>query len=139
MTLNMLTAYILATTNPTNNHGGSGSITNILKSASDTASTWGRYFLVVLGIVMVVYAVYQIGKGMMSGGRGQTNWAMAIGCLILGGALAVTGGWKFVVNIANGSGSELNEMSTNDKGSGAINADASTIIIGDNLICTFDE
>lgn len=136
MVLNMLTAYILAT----NNNGGSGSITNILKSASDTASTWGRYFLVVLGIVMVIYGVYQIGKGMMSGGRGQTNWVMAIGCLILGGALAVSGGWKFVVNIAQGSGNELNEMSQNDKGSGEINANAgSTIIIGDNLICTFDE
>lgn len=135
MALNMLTAYILAT-----NNGGSGSITNILKSASDTASTWGRYFLVVLGIVMVIYGVYQIGKGMMSGGRGQTNWVMAIGCLILGGALAVSGGWKFVVNIAQGSGNELNEMSQNDNGSGEINADAgSTIIIGDNLICTFDE
>lgn len=136
MTLNMLATYILA-----DNNGGAGSITNILKSASDTASTWGRYFLVVLGIVMVVYAVYQIGKGMMSGGRGQTNWAMAIGCLVLGGALAVTGGWGFVVNIAQGSGNELNEMSQNDKGSGAINADAgnSTIIIGDDLICTFDE
>lgn len=136
MALNMLTAYILAT----NNNGGSGSITNILKSASDTASTWGRYFLVVLGIVMVIYGVYQIGKGMMSGGRGQTNWVMAIGCLILGGALAVSGGWKFVVNIAQGSGNELNEMSQNENGSGEINANAgSTIIIGDNLICTFDE
>lgn len=136
MTLNMLATYILA-----DNNGGAGSITNILKSASDTASTWGRYFLVVLGIVMVVYAVYQIGKGMMSGGRGQTNWAMAIGCLVLGGALAVTGGWGFVVNIAQGSGNELNMMSQNDKGSGAINANAgnSTIIIGDDLICTFDE
>lgn len=134
MTLNMLATYILA------DNGGSGSITNILKSASDTASTWGRYFLVVLGIVMVIYGVYQIGKGMMSGGRGQTNWAMAIGCLILGGALAVSGGWKFVVNIAQGSGNELNEMSQNDGGSGEINANAgSTIIIGDNLICTFDE
>lgn len=136
MTLNMLATYILAT----NNNGGSGSITNILKSASDTASTWGRYFLVVLGIVMVIYGVYQIGKGMMSGGRGQTNWVMAIGCLILGGALAVSGGWKFVVNIAQGSGNELNEMSQNENGSGEINANAgSTIIIGDNLICTFDE
>lgn len=135
MTLNMLTAYILAA-----KKGGSGSITNILKSASDTASTWGRYFLVVLGIVMVIYGVYQIGKGMMSGGRGQTNWAMAIGCIILGGALAVNGGWKFVVNIAQGSGNELNEMSQNENGKGEIDPEANgTIIIGDNLICTFDE
>lgn len=136
MTLNMLATYILA-----DNNGGAGSITNILRSAADTLNAWGKYFLVLLGIVMVVYGVYQIGKGMMSGGRGQTNWAMAIGCIILGGAIAVTGGWGFVVKIAQGSGNELNEMSNNTNGSGSIsdNVTNSTIIIGDNLICTFDE
>ena len=140
MTLNMLATYILADDN-------SGSISNILKGASNKLQEWGQWFLVVIGVAMVIYGVFQIAKGMMSGGRGQTNWVMAIGCIIVGGLLSVSGGWNFISNMASGSGKEIQNMSTtktNDDDAFMSNnpnktgTETGTIIIGD-LLCTFDE
>lgn len=133
MTLNMLATYILADADK--------GISNILKGASHQLQKWGQWFLVVIGVAMVIYGIFQIAKGMMSGGRGQTNWVMAIGCIIVGGLLSVSGGWGFVANLAKGSGEEIQNMSdtetTNDKAF-MNNSPNSTIIIGD-LVCTFDE
>lgn len=134
MTLNMLATYILADTSPKG-------ISNILKGASHQLQKWGQWFLVVVGVAMVIYGIFQIAKGMMSGGRGQTNWVMAIGCIIVGGLLSVSGGWGFVANLASGSGKEIQNMSeteTADDKAFMNNSPNSTIIIGD-LVCTFDE
>lgn len=135
MTLNMLATYILADDAPKG-------ISNILKGASHQLQKWGQWFLVVIGVAMVIYGIFQIAKGMMSGGRGQTNWVMAIGCVIVGGLLSVSGGWGFVANLAKGSGEEIQNMSktdtTNDKAFMNENPNNGTIIIGD-LVCTFDE
>lgn len=134
MTLNMLATYILA--------DGSFELSNLLKSATGKVNDYAQSLVVIIGVVMVVAAIYQIGKGFMSGGRGQTNWAMAIGCLIVGGAICVTGGYKLIADVAKGGKDTINSMGANSAAS-KVTMDKSaetdsTIIIGD-YIYSFDE
>lgn len=138
MTLNMLATYILA-----DKDGNGFELSNLLKSATGKVNDYAQSLVVIIGVVMVVAAIYQIGKGFMSGGRGQTNWAMAIGCLIVGGAICVTGGYKLIANVAKGGKDTISSMGENKSASkitmdNAASSDGSTIIIGD-YIYSFDE
>jgi hypothetical protein len=83
---------------------------SFLQNAAKTLKTWGGYFIILVGVVMVVASVYQIAKGLISHGRGPgTNWAVAIALLILGGAF-MTGGFAFVANIAGGGKKTINDL-----------------------------
>ena len=88
---------------------GKWSLDNFLQNAAGTAKTWGGYFIVLMGIIMIIVAAWQIGSGLMSHGKKQTNWAVAIVLLILGGAFAV-GGFNFVANIASGGADTINSL-----------------------------
>jgi hypothetical protein len=83
---------------------------SFLQNAAKTLKTWGGYFIILIGVVMVVASVYQIAKGLISHGKGPgTNWAVAIALLILGGAF-MTGGFAFVANIAGGGKKTINDL-----------------------------
>ena len=75
-----------------------GSIQGFLSGLFGSVANWGSWIVGIIGGVMVIVGIYQIAKGLMSGGKGQTNWAMAILCLLLGGALAASGAWGMLKN-----------------------------------------
>ncbi len=77
------------------------SMETFLQNLGDKAKQWGSYFIVFLGIVMIIVSAWQIGTGLMSHGKKQTNWFVAIFLLILGGAFAV-GGFGLLATIASG-------------------------------------
>jgi uncharacterized membrane protein len=56
------------------------------------AKEWGGYLLVLLGVVLLIAGIVQIVKAFMSHGRGQTNWLMVGGMILVGGFLCATGG-----------------------------------------------
>lgn len=90
-------------------------IENLLTNAGSTLAGWAKLLMIIIGIIMVVVGVYQIAKGLMSGGgqRGaQTNWIVAILLIVLGGALGFFGGggWDFVVTIAQGGKKTINDL-----------------------------
>lgn len=97
--------------------GGSNKVTEntkwrldtFLQNLAGTAKTWGGYFIVFLGIVMIIVSAWQLGSGLMSHGKKQTNWAVAVILLILGGAFAV-GGFNFLSNIASGGAATINSL-----------------------------
>ena len=72
-----------------------------LRSSTNTLKLWGGYAIVLIGVVMVVIAAYHIGKGLMPGNKGQTNWGLNIALLVVGGAF-MTGGFVFLAGIAAG-------------------------------------
>lgn len=82
---------------------------SFLQNATETIKQWGGYLIILIGVVMVIAAVYQIAKGLMSGGKTQVNWAVAIVLLILGGAFMV-GGFSFVSNIASGGKKTIEDL-----------------------------
>lgn len=83
---------------------------SFLQNAAKVLKQWGGYFIILVGVVMVVAAVYQIAKGLISHGKGPgTNWGVAISLLILGGAF-MTGGFAFVAKIAGGGQKTIEEI-----------------------------
>lgn len=86
------------------------SINNFLTNLNKNLNLWGGLLIVVVGLVMVIVAVVKIAKGMMSSGRGQTNWVMNIVLFFIGGALAFGGGWGLVQGISQGGSDTLNDL-----------------------------
>lgn len=86
------------------------SINNFLNNLNENLSKWGGMLVVVVGLVMVIVAVIKIAKGLMGGGRAQTNWVLNIVLFFLGGALAFGGGWSLVQGISKGGSDTLNDL-----------------------------
>lgn len=80
-------------------------------NAQDFAIMVVRYLVIIAGVVAIGAGVFQIVKGFVSGGKGQVNWGMAVGCLLVGGALTV-GGISWVAKIAAGGKNEIDNAGT---------------------------
>lgn len=85
-------------------------LSSFLKNATTTLGTWGSLLITLIGTVMLIWGVVQIAKGLMSHGRGQTNWAIAILLIIIGGALAGGAGWGLVKDIASGGERTIRDL-----------------------------
>ena len=80
-----------------------------------------KYVVAVIGIILIVVALVQIAKGLASGGKGQVNWVMSIGCLLVGGLL-LFGGWNLLSKVSlvgrdtveTLAGDEYDKYNTND-------------------------
>lgn len=84
-------------------------IGTFLRNATKTIKQWGSYLIILIGVVLIIVSIWQIAKGLISHGKGQTNWAVAIIMLIIGGAL-MAGGFGLVSTIASGGGQTINEL-----------------------------
>lgn len=82
--------------------GGTWDLTNFLTNTTGALKNWFGLATTLLGTVMIAVALWQIGSGLMSHGKKQTNWALSIILLIAGGAMAGTAGFKFFSDIAMG-------------------------------------
>lgn len=79
---------------------------------------WGNILIIIIGVVMMIVAVWQIAKGLIQHGKAQVNWAVAIALLILGGALASfggsgvsgTGAWDWLEGIAEGGKNTIDDL-----------------------------
>ena len=96
---------------------GSGwSVQNFLDNTNSTLRTWGGVIVSIIGVVMVIVAIFNIGKGLMGGGRGQVNWVLNIILFLVGGALAFGGGWSLVQDVSKGGSDTLNQLGTGTGG-----------------------
>lgn len=102
-------------------------ILSFLSNATEFIKKIGGYVVILAGFIMIIVAIVQIAKGLASGGKGQVNWVMSIGCLLVGGALAF-GGWNLVTAVANGGSQTIKDMGTGS-GSGASNQNAGSLAI----------
>ena len=84
-------------------------VTNFLDNSKEQLQKWGGGIILIIGVVMIIAAVWQIASGLMSHGKKQTNWAIALLLLIVGGAF-VAGGWDFVSNIASGGKKTIEDL-----------------------------
>ena len=82
---------------------------SFLQNATETIKQWGGYIIVLIGVVMVIVAVFKIASGLISHGKTQVSWPVAIILLILGGAFMV-GGFTFVSNIASGGKKTIEDL-----------------------------
>lgn len=82
---------------------------SFLQNATSTLKEWGGYLIILIGVVMVVWSVVMIARGLISHGKTQVSWPVAIILLILGGAFMV-GGFSFVANIAAGGKTTIEDL-----------------------------
>ena len=88
------------------------SIGNFITALQESMNSWAKGIVMIICAVMVIGGVYQVAKGMMSGGRGgQTNWFMAIGLIIFGTLLIVGSGWEALKNFGKVGSDTLNSFS----------------------------
>lgn len=83
---------------------------SFLKNSTDTIGDWISLAVTLLGIIAVGWSIWIIVSGLMSQGRKQTNWAIAIILLLVGGALSVAGGFEFVKGIAAGGKRTIEDL-----------------------------
>lgn len=83
---------------------------SFLDSAQKTLANYGSVLTSLIGVAMVIVGIYQLAKGLISHGKGQHSWVVTIALILVGGALAITGGWKMVGNFASGGRNTLSDM-----------------------------
>lgn len=88
---------------------GAWDITTFLKNATKTAQGWGGSFLILLGIIGVVWAAVQIVLGLISHGKKQVSYPTQIILLLVSGALA-TSGLSLVMDIAAGGKATIEDI-----------------------------
>ncbi len=66
-------------------------IGSFFSNLTEKAKEWGGYFVAFLGVALLVIGVVQIVKGFASHGKGQVNWLMTIGMILVGGFLIGSG------------------------------------------------
>ncbi|WP_078598693.1 hypothetical protein [Evansella clarkii] len=89
---------------------GGWDLRNFLENSFSTLGEWISLAVMILGIVAVGYAIWQITSGLMSQGKKQTNWAVAIILLLVGGTLSMTTGFQFVQDIAGGGRRTIEDL-----------------------------
>jgi hypothetical protein len=94
------------------NDSGNQTISGFLEALGNQIQHWGARIVFVLGGVMMIAGIWFVAKGLMSQGRGQTNWALTIALIVLGGALMASsgGGWNILNVFSNSSQSTLNSL-----------------------------
>ena len=80
-------------------------INTFLETMKNNMQTWGGYITMIIGAIMMIAGVWQVGKGFISK-NGQTNWVMAIGAIVLGGML-LAGSWMLLSSVSDTVSSEL--------------------------------
>lgn len=97
-------------------------IGKFLGSLQQSFASYGHILTSLIGIVMVIAGVYQVAKNLISHGKGgQTNWIVTFALILVGGALALTSGWKLLGDAATSSSHQLTEWTQgNPDGSGEV-------------------
>lgn len=118
--MDSFTAILLDTATAVTAEDGSASgwdIGTLLGNATSTIRGWGGLFVTLLGVIMIIVAAYQIGKGFITHGKAQTNWVIAILCLVVGGAF-LAGGWNLISGIAKGGSKTIEDLGKGTTGTG---------------------
>ena len=94
-------------------------LTNFLQNANTRIKFWGGLFLALMGVALVIYGGYQAVTGLMSHGKKQVNWPIVVISIIVGGALAASGGSKLLFDIAGGGKQTITELGQKATDNGA--------------------
>ncbi len=84
---------------------------------TEKSKEWGGYFLMFLGVVLIIWGVVGIVKAFVSHGRGQVNWLMTIGMILVGGFLLASGNnMAEVIKFANYGNDTLKDLAGSSGG-----------------------
>ena len=92
--------------------GGGWTISNFITSAQKSVMSYVQVIILIIGVVMVGFGIFQVAKNLISHGKGQTNWVVTIALIVIGGTLMLTSGWSVIKNVGNGVSGSLQNMGT---------------------------
>ena len=75
-----------------------------------SVTSWVKVIVLIIGVVMVGFGIYQVAKNLISHGKGQTNWIVTFALIIIGGTLMLTTGWEFIGTFSKGTKGSLEDM-----------------------------
>lgn len=114
------------------------SITSLLTNLGKQLNTWGSLIVFIFGLVAIIASVYMIVTGMISHGKKQTSWPIAIGLLIIGGVCTAggsSGAWLFVANnIAGGGQQTVKDMAEGNSGNASVSISTVMFSATDNVV-----
>lgn len=95
---------------------GTTRIGGFLQALTRSVSTYVRIIIMLIGIVMVGFGVFQIAKNLISHGKAQTNWFVTFALITVGGVLMLSGGFGTLKSFTNATTNTFNDLSngTND-------------------------
>lgn len=88
---------------------GSWDLTSFLSNATEQVKTWGGSFLMLVGVVGVIWAAFQIISGLMSQGKKQVSYGTNAILLLVSGALVATG-LDLVLEISKGGQQTIQDL-----------------------------
>lgn len=96
--------------------GSKWELDTFLKNLNNSLGKWGQAIVAIIGLVLIIIGVFKIAQGLMSGGRGQTNWVLSIGMILIGGILALSTSFQLLKDIGKGANDTLNNMGNTGDG-----------------------
>lgn len=87
-----------------------GTIGGFIGSVQKTLGNWGSIIVSIIGIAMVIVGIYKVAKNLISHGKGQNSWVVAIALILVGGALAISGGWATVGSLVGTGNATLKDF-----------------------------
>ncbi len=88
---------------------GAWDLGSFLNNSKSAIEKWGGAFIMLIGVVAIIVAAYQIISGLISHGKKQVNWGISIALLVIGGAFSI-GGFNFVNGIASGGKKTIDDL-----------------------------
>lgn len=95
--------------------GGGATIGKFLGALQGSLANYGLIIASLIGIAMVIVGVFQLAKNLISHGKGQTNWAVTFGLIIVGSMIAMGSGWGFIGRFGKTGGDTLEAAATSGK------------------------
>ena len=111
--------------------GGDASIGKFIHSMGTNIGSWVKMIVMIVGVVMVGFGIYQVAKNLISHGKGQTNWVVTIALIILGAILMLSGGWNFIKDFSKAGRKTLDDAANGNAESGVGTMPEWTIVFDD--------
>ncbi len=86
------------------------SLGGLIGAIQSTILNYGKIIIMIVGLVMLIVGIYQVGKNLITHGKGQTNWIVTGALIVIGGALMLTTSWDMVLNVAKGGNTTIGNL-----------------------------
>lgn len=91
--------------------GGGFDLGQFFKNLMEKGKEWGAWFIGFLGVILVIWGIVNVVKAFISQGRGQTNWLLTIGMILVGGFLiGIAGAWDNLQKFLDMGTATINDL-----------------------------
>lgn len=90
---------------------GTSGLGQFFGALTKSVQSYVRIIIMLIGIVMVGFGVYQIAKNLISHGKTQTNWFVTIALIVFGGIFMLSGGFAVLRSFTDSTKETVENLS----------------------------